>query len=73
MTRTEQKEFVRNLTESVAMHILQNIDNMKVPENWDGIELRWLLEMEFTNESRYGNRKESRRRKFLNDWNVNNL
>jgi len=73
MTSTEKKEFVRNLTESICTKLFQEIDTMKIPENWDGIELRWLLEEEFKSEARYGNRKGSRRRNFLNDVNINNL
>lgn len=73
MTSTEKKEFVRNLTESICTKLLQEIDTMKIPEDWDGIELRWLLEEEFKGEARYGNRKGSRRRNFLNDVNINNL
>lgn len=73
MTDLEKKEFVRNLTESICIKLLQEIDTMKIPENWDGVELRWLLEEEFKNEARYGNRKSSRRRNFLNTVNINNL
>lgn len=73
MTHNEKKEFVRNLTESICTKLLQEIDTMKIPEDWDGIELRWLLEEEFKGEARYGNRKGYRRRKFLNDVNINNL
>ena len=73
MTTDEKKEFVKNLTESVARHIIQHIDTGKIPYEWDGIELRWLLEMEFKGEARFGKRSGSRRNKFLNTVNVNNL
>lgn len=73
MTREEKKEFVKNLTESVARHIIQHIDCSKIPDEWDGVELRWLLEMEFEQEAKFGKRSGSRRRKFLNTVNVNNL
>lgn len=73
MTREEKKEFVKNLTESVARHIIQHIDCSKIPDEWDGIELRWLLEMEFKGEATFGKRNGRRRREFLNTVNVNNL
>ena len=73
MTNNEKKEFIKNLTESVAKHLMQEVDTMKIPGEWDGIELRWLLEMEFKQEAKFGNRKGSRRNKFLNTVNVNNL
>ena len=73
MTSNEKKEFIKNLTESVAKHLMQEVDTMKIPDEWDGIELRWLLEMEFKQEATFGNRKGSRRNKFLNTVNVNNL
>lgn len=73
MTRDEKKEFVNNLTGVVARHIIQHIDCSKIPDEWDGVELRWLLEMEFKSEVIFGKRSGSRRRKFLNMVNVNNL
>lgn len=73
MTRDEKKEFVEELTTAVAHRIMGLIDCSKIPDEWDGIELRWLLEMDFEQAAQFGRRSGSRRRKFLNMVNVNNL
>ena len=50
MTRTEQNEFSKNLTQSVAAEIHDKIARGIIPENWDGIELRLLLADKFAHE-----------------------
>jgi len=40
MNKMEQIVFVRELTNSVVENIMQKIDENKIPENWDGIELQ---------------------------------
>jgi hypothetical protein len=43
MTRKEKETFVHELVASVQANILANID--RVPEEWDGIELReWIAD-----------------------------
>lgn len=44
MTRTQQVKFVRDLSKSIADSIIKQINTGKIPENWDGHELRVLLE-----------------------------
>lgn len=45
MTRSQQKNFVRDLSRTISEHICAAIDAGKVPEEWDGHELRcWLAE-----------------------------
>jgi hypothetical protein len=53
MTKDEQKQFTKNLTGSIADKIIEQIDSGKIPENWDGVELRWLLQDLFSREARY--------------------
>ena len=43
MTRTQQKKFVKELATRVANEIREQILSGKIPEEWDGHELRCLL------------------------------
>ncbi len=43
MTRAEQMTFVRELTKSILSDTLHDIRARRVPEEWDGAELRQLL------------------------------
>lgn len=43
MNRAEQEIFVKELSDNVAEKILAGIRSGKVPEEWDGHELRVLL------------------------------
>ncbi len=43
MKATDQKKFVRELSGRVAKDICQQIADGKIPDNWDGHELRRLL------------------------------
>jgi len=47
MTRTEQTQFLRDLTQAIAGDIAEKIRNNTVPASWDGIELRMLLAEKF--------------------------
>lgn len=47
MDRREKKKFVRSLSQSVTSMILKYIDAGKVPEEWDGVELRQLMADKF--------------------------
>jgi len=73
MTKDEQKQFVKDLTENVAKSITRKIEAGKIPENWDGIELRWLLKETFAYESYDGDSYKSRKREFRNTVLVNDL
>lgn len=45
MTKTEQKTFIKELTANVAKDMLALVDAGKVPEDWDGHELRqWIAD-----------------------------
>ena len=43
MTGQDQMRFVRELADSIASDIVKNIAAGKVPESWDGHELRCLF------------------------------
>lgn len=43
MEKEEQKIFVTSLMTALTKEITDHIDNGKIPEEWDGIELRWLI------------------------------
>jgi hypothetical protein len=47
MTREEQKQFIIELTQSINTSICTAIDTQKIPETWDGHELRELLYEKF--------------------------
>lgn len=53
MTREEQIQFVIDLTDSVRAELIIKIINEKIPEDWDGIELRKLLSLKFEREARF--------------------
>lgn len=47
MTRAEQRRFVKELASNVTAEVIGQIDSGKLPENWDGHELRELLAINF--------------------------
>lgn len=47
MNRGEQKQFVRELVDSIVEDLCGKIDEGKIPEHWDGHELRVLLSEKF--------------------------
>lgn len=52
MNKREKKRFVRELTKAVADDIISKIEAGKVPDEWDGIELRELLADKFKESAR---------------------
>lgn len=76
MNKEEQIEFVIQLTDNVKNEILQKINKNKIPENWDGIELRWLIADKFSDVVFGGFEKKNQRRRakeFNNYVLINNL
>jgi hypothetical protein len=46
MTQIEQKQIVIDLTSSIQDSMIKKINEGKVPENWDGFEIRhWLCKI----------------------------
>lgn len=52
MNKGEQKTFVRELADNIVKEICGHIDDGKVPEEWDGHELRVLLADAFDRSAR---------------------
>jgi hypothetical protein len=71
MTREEQIEFVEGLTDSIKRSIINKIILGNVPENWDGIELRWYLAERF-NQATFQQSKK-RKRDYNSTFYTNNL
>ena len=71
MTKKDKIKFVKSLTASVALEIISKIESGKIPENWGGVELRWLLAERFENETIPG--YVSRKAKYNNDVICNNI
>lgn len=47
MTKREQKRFVQELMTSIKVETMEKINTGKIPETWDGIELRQFLADKF--------------------------
>lgn len=73
MQKEDQIKFIKNLTLSVADNIVSEIEGGKIPENWDGIELRELLSEKFERETRCFNRKSKRYKDYKNTVLINYL
>ena len=69
MTAEEKIKFVKTLSEVVANRIIADIADGKIPENWEGYELRQLM-TDRTNRFPFtGTRKTA----YQNDVIINNL
>ena len=62
MNRKQKREFIRQLTKSVMYGVLQNVDRM--PETWDGHELRRYLADAFETNCTLGRTKHAYRARF---------
>jgi len=71
MDTKEKKIFIRELTKNVQKEILKNIS--KMPEDWDGVELRWYIAYRFGQVVFGGTSSKQRRKAFCNTILVNNL
>lgn len=69
--REEHIEFITNLAAQLRDSIIRDIRSGKVPEEWDGIELRWLLSERA--ETHFGQDQKRRRKEFDNTCIINNL
>jgi len=61
-----QKELVNSLVSAIRDEIYAEIDAGKVPEAWDGVELRWMLKEKFAAVV-WKNMGSIRRRRFFNN------
>ncbi len=69
--QSEQIDFIYSLTDQIRDKIIEDIIKGRFPENWDGIELRWLLSER--SDSRFGRDQKRRRDEYENTVIVNNL
>ena len=72
MNQREKIQFVKDLTDVVIHRILIEIIEEKIPEEWDGIELRWLLAERF-NTNWVMPEAKKRKREFRNTLLIRNL
>lgn len=74
MDKEDQIEFVEELCDHVKNKILRYIDANKIPESWDGIELRRLIAEQYQNivYDHYSN-KSKRIKDYKNYVLINNL
>lgn len=75
MDRDQQVAFIRELVGNVTEELLKDVRAGKLPEDWDGIELRELIALRFSRVvfSRIDSWTRSRKRDFNNTVIVNNL
>jgi len=76
MTTDEQKAFVRELAEHITAEMCKQIDSGKVPEDWDGHELRqWMQDKakEANYSDRLKNHRAGRYQSYRNTVIINNL
>ncbi len=77
MKREDQIALVSSLLNSIRTELVEKIDTGKVPERWDGHELReWIYDKvsyERTNIMRQKGRYRKRNREYANDCYNNNL
>jgi len=75
MTKAEKKLFIKNFTKTFVDEFISKID--KVPEDWDGIEIRTWLADTVSDEARRWeikqNPKGKRARKYRNDIAISEL
>lgn len=71
MSRDEQIKFVTSLTKHIAEKLIEDINQDRIPEEWDGVELRELIAVRASYFTMALDRK--RRTDFDNIVLVNNL
>jgi len=71
MNAKEKQQFIENLCNSVKLELISKVN--KMPENWDGFELRELIAEKFVNESGLLKDRKSRYKEYKNDVIILNL
>ena len=71
MTRDEQIKFVEELSKNILNGIAVDIEDGKIPEDWDGFELRQLLSDRSA--PAFASMNKARARDYKNTVIVNNL
>lgn len=73
MNKEKQEEFVRELSENIVNDIISKVRRGKISDDWDGIELRWLLAEKFADAVFSGVGNKRRKAEYNNTVIVNNL
>lgn len=77
MTKTQQIKLVREISRNIANELVSHIKNDRVPDHWDGHELRLLLAEKHASSGRMsslaGHGTSTRARDYRNTVLVNNL
>jgi hypothetical protein len=69
----QKEQFVRELARGIVEGIVDDINHYKIPENWDGVELRCLLAERFNRSTYSGIGGKKRKAEYNNIILVNNL
>lgn len=67
MDRTTQKQIVRTICDGLADKLCAQIDAGAMPPEFDGFEIRWLLEDMLQREASTDRRHTSRKRRFRSE------
>lgn len=75
MNQEAKIAFIQNLTSSIAVELIKKVQDGRIPENWDGHELRELLADKFTAERSepLSNKRSARYKAYRNAVLTNNL
>jgi len=73
LLKKEKIKFVKNLSDSILEDIIMRINDNRIPEEWDGFELREILAEKFRGEAYLLQRYKSRMRDYKNTVLVNNI
>jgi hypothetical protein len=71
MDTLEKIKFVSDLCERISEKIIEQIGEGRIPDDWDGIELRWLIAEHANQNARFGDKR--RKAEYDNTVIVNNL
>ena len=75
MNQGEKIAFIQNLPSSIAMELIKKVRDGRIPEDWDGHELRELLAEKFDRERGdiLRNKRSARYKAYRNTVLTNNL
>ena len=73
MNKKDKITFVKNLTASIRDEIISKIKLGRIPEDWDGQELREILADKFDNERYFRDKRDKRAREYQNTVICENL
>ena len=73
MLKKDQLELTENYVQAVIKVIKEEIEKGKIPESWDGFELRWYIADAFKQESFHRKDLNKRNKEYQNYKNTHNL